>query len=62
MVPGGPLREEKITAIPSQDHTQCVVMPQMLRKIKPARTIHRTKEMGDSITETEVEVTKSSLK
>ena len=37
-------------------------MPQMLRKIKPARTIHRRKEMGDSITKTEVEVTRSSLK
>ena len=36
-------------------------MPQMLRKIKPARTIYRRKEMGDSITKTEVEVTRSSL-
>ena len=37
-------------------------MPQLLRKIEPTRTINRAKDMGDSITETEVEVTKSSLK
>ena len=62
IVPGGPLREEKITTIPSQDHTQHIVMQAMLRKIKQIRTTHRTEEMEDSITETEMEVTRSNLK
>ena len=34
----------------------------MSRKIEPTRTINRAKDMGDSITETEMEVTRSSLK
>ena len=61
MVPGGPLREEEITAIPSQDHTQHIVMQQMLRKIKQIRTTHRTEEMEDSIAETEIKVARSNL-
>ena len=62
MVLGGPLREEEITTIPCQDHKQCVVMQQMLRKIKQIRTTHRTEEMEDSITETEMEVARNNLK
>ena len=37
-------------------------MPQMSRKIEPTRTINRTKDMGNSIAETEVEITRRSLK
>ena len=37
-------------------------MPQMLRKLEPTRTINRAKDMGNSIAETEVEVTRSSQK
>ena len=62
MVPGGPLREEEITTIPSQGHIQRAVMQPMLRKIKQIRTTSRTKEMKDSITETEMEVARSNLK
>ena len=62
MVPGGPLRKDEITTIPSQDHTQRIVMQQMLRKIKQIRTTRRTEEMEDSIAETEMEVARSNLK
>ena len=62
MVPEKPLREEEITTIPNQDHTQRAVMQQMLRKIKQIRTTHRTEEMEDSITETDIEVPRSNLK
>ena len=62
MGPGGPLREEEITAIPSQDQTQHVVIQQMLRKIKQIRKIHRAEEVEGSTTKTEMEVARSNLK
>ena len=62
MVLGGPLREEEITTIPSQDHIQCMVMQQMLRKIKQRRTIHRAEEVEGSTTKTEMKVVRSNLK
>ena len=37
-------------------------MPQMSRKIEPTRTTNRTKDMENSIAETEVEVTRCSQK
>ena len=56
------MRKRKDNLILSKEHTQHVVMPQMSKKTEPTRTTNRTKDMENSIAETEVETTMSILK